>query len=229
VTKIDNFPQVTFKIGNGETKNDHTWLKKKKEIYEKIWIKDSFKTLRKIEDTCGYPFPEKSKQEGIAVQLHKKTPKNQTSGLLSEDNPLEINLYLTKNDTANTLKELLVRMLVYSFIQQQYEFHFRMREQILFEDILADEFISSMIGLTVLGRKLSRASSAEALGQAIEATVCRLSQKSTKNKLVDMLYSFQQENPAKTKKHGKDVLAAREELVSKLLEFLPKSVTKDIE
>ena len=116
-------------------------------------------------------------------------------------------------------------MLAQSFITQQYEFHFRMREQTLFEDILADEFSASMVCYIVLGRKLSRANCAEALDQAIEYTVYRLSQKTPRGKLVDLLYGYLQENPGKTKKQ--DILETREKLVAKLLEFLPKSVSVD--
>ena len=141
--------------------------------------------------------------------------------------PLEISLFLTKNDTTNSMKELLVRMLTHSFIQQQYEFHFRMREQTLFEDILADEFVTSMVSFMVLGRKLGRANCAKALDQAIEETVYRLSQKTTRNKLVNELYSFYQEYPDKIKKRQVDLLENREELISKLLRFLPKTVNID--
>ncbi len=227
VIAIDDFPAVVFKIGNGETKNDREWLKKKKDFFEKIWSRNGPKILSKIEVCCGDTFTNTAKQDGILILLHKKTPKNQTSGILNEDNPLEISLFLTKNDTAVLLKELLVRMLVHSFIQQQYEFHFRIREQTLFEDILADEFVTSMISYMVLGKKLGRANCATALDQAIEATVYRLSQKAARSKLVYTLYSFFQESPAKTKNLKTDILARREELISKLLEFLPKNV--DIE
>lgn len=145
--------------------------------------------------------------------------------MLNEENPLEIGLFLAKSDNADLMKELLVRMLAQSVITQQYEFHFRMREQTLFEDILADEFAASMVCYTVLGRKLSRANCAEALNQAIEYTVYRLRQKAPRGKLVDLLYSYLQENPAKPKKQ--DILETREKLVAKLLEFLPKSVNID--
>ncbi len=223
---IDDFPPVAFKIGNGETKNDRDWLKKKKEYFEKIWNKNGPKILKKIEDYCGDTFTSTSKQHGILVLLQKKTPEN-NAGFLKEDNPLEISLFLTKNDTTNSLKELLVRMLTHSFIQQQYEFHFRMREQTLFEDILADEFVTSMVSFMVLGRKLGRANCAKALDQAIEETVYRLSQKTTRNKLVNELYSFYQEYPDKIRKRQVDLLENREELISKLLRFLPKNVNID--
>ena len=223
---IEDFPSVAFKIGNGETKNDRDWLKKKKEYFEKLWSKNGPKILRKIEDSCGDTFTSTSKQHGILILLHKKTPEN-NDGFLKEDNPLEINLFLTKNDTTNSMKELLVRMLTHSFIQQQYEFHFRMREQTLFEDILADEFVTSMVSFMVLGRKLGRANCAKALDQAIEETVYRLSQKTARNKFVNELYSFYQEYPDKIKKRQVDLLENREELISKLLRFLPKTVNID--
>ncbi len=221
---IDDFPFVSFRIGNGQTKSDRDWLKKKKEYYEKLWTKNGLNMLRKIEDFCGDTFTSTSKQDGILILLHKKTPKNR-SGVLKEDNPLEISLFLTKNDTANSMKELLARMLVHSFIQQQYEFHFRNREQTLFEDILADEYVTSMVSFMVLGRKLGRANCATALDHAIEETVYRLSQKTARSKLVDMLYSFFKEYPDKIKNEKTDILAKREELISKLLEFLPKTVS----
>ena len=222
--EIDDFPPVTFKIGNGETKTDREWLKKKKEYFEKLMGTSGSKILRKIEEACGDTFTNTSKQDGILVLLHKKTPKNQISSVLNDENPLEINLFLTKTDTTDALKEILVRMLAHSFIQQQYEFHFRMREQTLFEDILADELVTSMVSFTVLGRKLGKANCAEALDQAVEQTAYRLSQKAARTKLVDTLYGFFQEQPAKNKNQKNDVLASREELISKLLEFLPKNV-----
>jgi hypothetical protein len=155
--------------------------------------------------------------------LHKKASKNPSSGVVNEENPLEISLFLVKTDTAVFLKELLVRMLAHSFIQQHYEFHFRMREQTLFEDILADEFVKSTVALAVMGRKISRANCAQALDQAVEQTVYRLSQKNSRGKLVDMLYSFLQGDPKN--RQERDILATREELVSKLLKLLPETIT----
>jgi hypothetical protein len=224
VRKIDDYPLVTFKLGTGETKSDREWLKKKKETYEKEWSKSGQKILKKIEDCCGYTFPDTAKQEGIVVLLHKKPPTNQISGVINDENPLEINLFLAKNDTQSTLKELLIRMLVSSFIQQQYEFHFRMREQTLFEDILADELLALKVSFTIAGRKLGRSTCADALDQAVVHTVYRLSQKTARNKLVELLHSHFEETPIKAKREERDVLAVREELVAKLLDFLPKSV-----
>jgi len=211
-------------LGTGETKSDREWLKKKKETLEKEWAKSGQKFLRRIEDCCGGDFTDTSKQEGITVVLHKKAD-TQTGGSLNEANPLEINLFLAKSDNADTMKTVLVRMLAQSFIAQQYEFHFRMREQTLFEDILADEFAASMVCFMVLGRKLSRANCAEALDQAIGYTVRRLSEKTARAKLVDLLHGYLEENPGKAAKQ--DILETREKLVAKLLEFLPKSVNID--
>jgi hypothetical protein len=211
-------------LGTGETKNDREWLKKKKETYEKDWTKSGVKILKKIEDSCGYTFPDTAKQEGIVVILHKKPPVDQISGLISDENPLEVNLFLAKNDTQDTLKQLLIRMLVSSFIQQQYEFHFRMREQTLFEDILADELLALKVSFSIAGRKLTRSTCAEALDQAVAQTVYRLSQKAARNKLVELLHSHFEDTPIKAKKDERDILAVREELVAKLLELLPKSV-----
>jgi hypothetical protein len=125
-------------------------------------------------------------------------------------------------------KELLVRLLVHSFIWQQYEFHFRDRVQTLFEDILADEYVTSVVTFMVLGRKPGRANCAKALEQAIEETVYRLSQKQAQGKLVDLMYGFFQEGNSKAKKR-QDILECREELVLKLLTFLPKSLNFDLE
>jgi hypothetical protein len=119
-------------------------------------------------------------------------------------------------------------MLAHSFIQQQYEFHFRIREQTLFEDILADEFVTSIVAFMVLGRKLGRAKNCTvALDQAVQETVYRLSQKTTRNRLVNELYSFYQEYPDKIRKRQVDLLENREELILKLLRFLPKNVNID--
>lgn len=225
--EIDDFPPVTFKIGNSATKSDRDWLKKKKEYYEKEWSKNGTKMLRKIEDSCGTSFPDTSKQEGIVVLLYKKMPENQINGLLNDENPLEVSLFLGKTDTNNTLKELLVRMLVYSFIQQQYEFHFRMREQTLFEDILADELVALKVSFMVMGKKLGRANCTIALEQAIAQTVFRLSKKQAQNKLVDLTYNFFQETLVKSKRQKIDILTSREELIAKLLELLPKTVNSE--
>ncbi len=218
---------MTFKIGTGQTKNDRVWIAKKKEYYEKAWKTSGSKILRRIEDACGDTFTNTAKEKGILVYLYKKTPQNRY-GTLNEDNPLEISLYLTKTDNTNTAKEVLVRMLVHSFIWQQYEFHFRDRVQTLFEDILADEYVTSMAAFMVLGRKPGRANCVKALEQAVEETVCRLSQKQTQCKLVDLMYSFFQEGNGKNKKRM-DILESREELVLKLLTFLPKNLKEDFE
>jgi hypothetical protein len=140
---------------------------------------------------------------------------------------LKINLFLTKNETAASLKEILVRMLTHSFIAQQYEFHFRIREQTLFEDILADEYLTAVVTFMVLGKKLGKANCAKALDQAIDETVYRLSQKATRGKLVDVMYGFFQHDSGKTKSGKGDVLEKREELIAALLRFLPKNVNID--
>jgi hypothetical protein len=202
-------------------------LSKKKEYYEKTWKTAGPKILRRIEDACGDTFTNTSKEKGITVLLHKKTPQNRY-GSLKEDNPLEISLYISKSDNTSMAKELLVRMLVHSFIWQQYEFHFRDRVQTLFEDILADEYVTSVVTFMVLGRKPGRANCAKALEQAIEETVYRLSQKQAQGKLVDLMYGFFQEGNGKAKKR-QDILECREELVLKLLTFLPKSLNFDSE
>jgi hypothetical protein len=223
VIEIDDFPSVAFRIGNGETRNDRAWLKKKKEYYEKMWSRNGTKILRKIEEYCGDTFTNTSKLNGITILLHKKGLDKRV-GFLEEENPLEINLFLTKNETNVAMKELLVRLLTHSFIQQQYEFHFRIREQTLFEDILADEFLATTIGFMVLGRKSGRANCAKALDEAVSETVYRLSQKATRKRLVNELYDFSQENLSRGEKHKADILEKREELVLKLLKFLPKNV-----
>lgn len=223
---IQEFPPVAFKIGTGETKIDRVWLKKKKEYFDKMWHKSGPKILRKIEDACGETFTNTSKRVGITIFLNKKTPKSR-NGALKEDNPLEITMFLSKNDTATAMKELLIRMMTRSFIYQQYEFHFRIREQTLFEDILADEFVTSMISFRVSGKKLGRANCTKALEEAIDETVYRLSQKAPRSKLVDLMYGFAQEHTGKSRNQKLDVLAEREELISKLLKFLPKNVNID--
>ena len=180
--EIHDFPPVTFKIGTGETKSDREWLKKKKEYYEHIWNKNSLKILQKIEELGGDTFPKKTKREGITILLHKRTPKYQISGFLKDGFPLEVHLFLSKNENTASLKELLIRMLVQSFIHQHCEFHFRLREQTLFEDILADELVTSKISFMVMGKRLGRANCAKAVDQAVEQTVYRLSQKSARDK-----------------------------------------------
>jgi exoribonuclease R len=217
---------VTFKIGNGETKSDREWLKKKKDFLEKLWKRSGSTLLRKIEVSCGDSFTNTAKQSGILVVLHKRTsPSN--GGNLKEDNPLEINLLLTKNDNIAYMKELLVRLLTHSFIEQMYEFHFRIREQTLFEDILADECLTSIVSLMVSNKKLSRANCVKALDQAIAETVYRLSQKTQREKLVDVVYGFFQEYPDKIKNQKIDILENREEFIAQLLKFLPKNVNID--
>ncbi len=192
-----------------------------------MWKSTGPKILRKIEDACGEDFTNTAKEKGILILLHKKMPQDRY-GTLKEDNPLEISLYISKTDNTNIAKELLVRMLVHSFVWQQYEFHFRDRLQTLFEDILADEFVAEMVALTVLGRKLGRANCTKALELAVEATAFRLSQKATQGRLVDLMYGFFQEGNGKNKKK-QDILETREELVLKLLTFLPKSVNLEFE
>jgi hypothetical protein len=182
--------------------------------------------LQKIEDTCGETFTDTSKEKGLQIVLYKKTAQTRY-GSLKEGNPLEISLYLSKTDNINTLKELLTRMIVHSFIWQQYEYRFRNREQTLFEDILADEYITIVTTFIVLGRKLGRANCAKALEQAIEETVYRLSQKQTQNRLVDLIYNFFQEEKTKNKKRP-DIIEQREKLILKLLTFLPKNINPEI-
>jgi len=220
---IDDYPNLVFKIGNGETKTDRLWLKKKKEYFEKMWKKNNQKIMKKIEEHCGDTFTNTSKKEGISVIIHKKTPKTQT-GNVKEDKPLEINIYLTKNDSTNYMREILIQMLVRSFIHQQYEFHFRIREQTLFEDILADEFVTSMTSFMVMGKKIGKTNCAKALDQAIEVTVYRLSQKTARDKLVNLMYNLYQEYSSKNKNRNTDILENREEFIAKLIEFLPKTV-----
>lgn len=182
--------------------------------------------LRKIEGCCGDRFTNVAKQNGILVLLHKKTP-NDNNGSLKEDNPIEINLYLNKNDTVTSTKELLIRLLTHSYIEQMYEFHFRLREQTLFEDILADECLTSVVNLMVSGRKLGKANCAKALDEAIAETVFRLSQKPAREKLVDQIYSFFQEYPDRIKNQNIGIIEDRENFIAMLMKFLPKNVNID--
>jgi len=119
-------------------------------------------------------------------------------------------------------------MLIQSFIRQQYEYRFRNYEQTLFEDILSDEYVTTIATFTVLGRKLGRINCTKALEQAIEETVYRLTQKQTQNKLVNLLYTFFQEEKTKNKKR-QPLLEKREELILKLLTFLPKNIETNFE
>lgn len=218
---------LTFKLGTGVVKSDREWLKKKKELLEKDWNKIGSKVIRKIEDSCGCVFPEIVRQEGIKVLLNRRLEDNRLDGLLSDDNPLEIHLFVARTDSINTLKMLLTRMLVYSFIQQQYEFHFRMREQTLFEDFLADQLLAAKVGLIVMGKKLSRAHCVKAVQQAIEQTVYQLSKKKAQNILSQLVYDFLQECPAKSRQKV-DILTSREELIDKLLELLPRAANPEL-
>lgn len=213
---------LTFKLGASVVKSDREWLKKKKELLEKDWSKNGSKIIRKIEDSCGCVFSEVARQEGIKVLLNRRLADNQLDGILSDENPLEIHLFIARTDSINALKMLLTRMLVYSFIQQQYEFHFRIREQTLFEDILADQLLAAKVSLIVEGKKLSRAHCAKAVQQAIEQTVYQLSKKKAQNTLSQFAYDFFQEYPAKSKQKV-DILTSREELIDKLLELLPRA------
>jgi hypothetical protein len=226
VTAIEDFPTLAFRIGTGETKSDCEWLKKKKEFFEKLWIKEGPKILRKIEDFCNDTFTNTSKEEGMVVLLHKKGPGNRSISI-KDYNPLEMGLFLSKNDTTNFVKEQLVNVLTHSFIQQKYQFHFRIREQTLFEDILADEFVSSMVSLMVLGKKMGRSNCEKALDEAVQETVNRLSQKETRSKLLDVMSGFSQEYLGKVKSRKLDILEEREELVSKLLKFLPETISDE--
>lgn len=223
---IGDFPLVIFKIGKGETKSDREWLKKKQDYIEKLWKKSGLNLLRRIEEACGDSFTNVAKQSGIVVVLHKKTTQP-NSGSLKEENPLEIDMYLTKNDNIAHMKDVLVGLLTHSFIEQMYEFHFRVREQTLFEDILADECLAAIVTLMVLGKKPVKANCAKALDQAISETVFRLSQKTARGKLLDEMYNFFQEYPDKIRNQRIDILENREVFISKLLRFLPKDVEID--
>jgi hypothetical protein len=120
-------------------------------------------------------------------------------------------------------------MIVHSFIWQQYEYRFRNREQTLFEDILADEYVTSVVTFMVLGRKLVRTDYTKTLEHAIEETVYRLSQKQARNKLVDLMHSFFQEEKQPKNKKTSDIREQREKLVLKLLTFLPKNISQEIQ
>jgi hypothetical protein len=230
---MGDFPPLTFKIGTGETKTDRIWLQKKREFFEAMWARNGSKIIGKIETVCGDVFTNLSKRDGINVVLHKKTLKDRY-GKLNDDNPLEISLFLAKSDTANNLKERLIRMLVHSFIQQKYEFHFRIHDQTLFEDILADEYITSVASLAVMGKKPGRANCEKALDEALGETIFRLSQKPVRARLVSVLCNLSQTqqnvSASKSKSKGKpqkrqaDILEKREEIITELMQFLPKNL-----
>ena len=193
---------------------------------EKIWKKSGKKLLRRIEDACGDSFTNTAKQSGISVTLYKKTTEPNV-GSLHEGNPLEIDMFLTKNDNIAYIKENLVRLLTHSFIEQMYEFHFRVREQTLFEDILADECLASIVSLMVLGKKPVKANCTKALDQAIAETVFRLSQKPARGKLLEEMQNLFQTYPDRIKNQKIDILEKREEFIANLLRFLPKNVCVD--
>jgi len=230
---VDDFPPLTFKIGSGETKIDRIWLQKKREYFEAMWARNGSKIIGKIEAVCGDVFTNISKRDGINVVLHKKTPKDRY-GKLNDNDPLEISLFIAKSDTANNQKERLIRMLVHSFIQQKYEFHFRMHDQTLFEDILADEYLTSIVSLAVMGKKPGRTSCEKALDEALSETIFRLSQKPVRTRLINILRNLSQ-TPQNVKTSNRkcknspqkphtDILEKREELITELLQFLPKNL-----
>ena len=220
---IVNLPKVTYKIGRGTSKTDREWLNKKKDSIAKLWQKSGSKVLSKIEESCGEGFTNTSRKEGITINLFKRGSQN-PAGKIEEENPLSIDLYLLKSDTNSAIKENLVHMLTRSLICQNYQFHFRMRELTLFEDILADELLASVVTYMVLGRKLGRKNCEKALNSAIEETVNRLSQKGPRNKLLDEMCGFTKEYIGKIRKNKTDILTQRESLVSKLLCLLPETV-----
>ena len=76
----------------------------------------------------------------------------------------------------------------------------------------------------VMGKRLGRANCAKAVDQAVEQTVYRLSQKSARDKLVDLTYNFFQKKSPTSMQQKTNVLANREELIVKLLELLPNTV-----
>jgi hypothetical protein len=67
------------------------------------------------------------------------------------------------------------------------------------------------------------------LEQAVSETAHRLSQKKVQGKLVDMLCGFFNEAEGNKSKKKPNMLEKREELVLKLLTFLPKNINLDLE
>ncbi|MCW4006912.1 MAG: hypothetical protein NWF04_10045 [Candidatus Bathyarchaeota archaeon] len=220
---IEDFPSVVFRVSRGEAKSDQEWLKKKLDSFAKLWRKESPRLMGRIEEGCGEVFTNTAKAEGITVLWCKKNQET-SNGAVQEDEPLKISLYLTKTDTLTSIKESLVHLLVHSLIYQKYQFHFRLREQTLFEDILADEFLASVVTLMVLGKKFGRKTCEAALDQAVQETAQRLSQKKTRSKLLNELYNFTEGYTRSIKNRKTDILTEREKLIVNLLSLLPETV-----
>ena len=188
-----------------------------------MWDKSGSKILTKMEDSCLEQFTATSKKEGITVNLFKRATGN-PAGTIDEEHPLSIDLYLSKTDTLGSMKENLVHMLTRSLICQKYQFHFRMREQTLFEDILADEFLALIVTYMVMGKRIGRNNCEKALDAAIQETVQRLEQKKPRAKLLDALCNFSQEYARQIKERKTEILTERERLVADLLTMLPEAV-----
>lgn len=224
---IANFPVVEFKLGRrkrtGTTRN---WLYRKKEYFSKMWKKDGSRLLRSIEKNCGMSFPNKARGEGIRVYFYKQRRDDPVRDM-EVNEPLRLNLYLQKSDTWIGIKRVLIRGLLRSLIWQKYCFEFRIKEPTIFEDILAEELVTSIVECRVLRRKPTKKTCTEALNYAINETIHRLSRSNPQKKLIDTMFEFFEGYKHRIKNKEYNILKEKQILLTKLLKLLPETFDSD--
>ena len=220
---MSRYPEVIFRVGRRRVPSTTLkWLEQKKRGFEKMWKRYGSDILRRIERACGIGFPKMIQEEGIEVWLQRwKREDGDYVGDMIETEPRKLTLYLRKNDTWKSVKDVIVHELIHCLMWQVYYYDLRRREVTLFEDYFADELLASLVEKTVLGTKLTRKQCVEALDYAMSEMKLRLGRKKHHKKLIGSIIEFMKRYQQRVRRKRSNILRERSLLVSELPSPLP--------
>ncbi|MFQ6116119.1 MAG: hypothetical protein ACE5NG_18820, partial [bacterium] len=144
---MNRYPEVIFRVGRRRVSSATLkWLKQKKRSFEKMWKRYGSGILRRVERACGISFPKVVREEGIEIRLQRWRPEDgEYVGDMIETEPRKLTLYLRKNDSWKSVKDVIVHELIHCLMWQIYYYDLRRREVTLFEDYFADELLASLV------------------------------------------------------------------------------------
>jgi len=223
---MSHYPEVIFIVGRRKVPNSTLeWLKQKKRSFEKMWRRYGSDILQRVESACGIGFPTFVREEGIEIWLQRwRREDGGYVGDMIETEPRKFTIYLRKNDSWKSVKDVIVHELIHCLMWQVYYYDLRRREVTLFEDYFADELLASLVEKIVLGTSLTRRQCAEALDYAMSKMRLRLGRKNHHKKLIHSIMEFMKIYQRRIRKKRSDILRERMRVIKELASPLPSTL-----
>ena len=181
---------LTFRKG----KKQPDWLDKKVALFNRYWKLQGEKIFKKVTNLANFEWPSKLVESGITVYV-KSDRKSEYLGLIFEDHPEKIDLFIKKSYKFSRIRSALIHELLHSIMWARIK-DGRIKGPSLFEDFFADEIIVSIVEkLANLNRSLTKKDCEDALLFGIDQAKERLNLRSLKRRrgyqgLLDYLLDF---------------------------------------